>query len=148
MPWRAVPETWFYLDVVGKVKIPTADETKGLGTGEFDYTLQLDLFKPIGKISPMATIAYKIKGDPDTFDLNNVFYLSAGADYKLNDIVNFGATLDFQEASSDSSDDAFEIFSYLGYRFSEEVLLTLYGYAGFTDGSPDAGGGVQVKVTL
>lgn len=145
---EAVPEKWFYLDVVGKVKFPTADENDGLGTGEFDYTLQLDLFKPLGKFSPMATVAYKFKGSPDEYDLDDVWYLSIGGDYRLNETVNFGATLDFQEAASDSSDDALELFGYVGYRLAEDWLLTLYGYTGLSDGSPDAGGGFQIRLSL
>ncbi|QQL45770.1 hypothetical protein [Sulfuriroseicoccus oceanibius] len=141
----AIPSDWFYLDLVGKVKFPTADEAKGLGTGAFDYTVQLDFFKPLGKLSPMATLAYKIKGDPDGSDLNNVFYTSIGADYRLTDSVNFGTTLDYQEASSASSDDAIEVFSYLGYKASESTLLTFYTYFGLTDGSPDLGGGIQCR---
>lgn len=145
---ESFPEEWFYLDLVGKVKFPTADDDDGLGTGEFDYTLQADLFKAYGKFSPMATIAYKIKGDADDFDLDNVFYLSVGGDYRYSETVNFGATLDFQEAATSSSDDALEVFSYLGYRFSEDLLFTAYGYAGLSDGSPDAGGGIQFKISL
>ena len=95
----------------------------------------------------MATVAYKIKGDPDDYELDNVFYLSLGGDYRINEAANFGATIDFQEASTDSSDNALEVFSYLGYRFSEKCLLNVYGYAGLTDGSPDVGGGVQVNFT-
>ena len=143
-----IPVEWGYLDVVTKLKFPTADEGRGLGTGEFDGTLQLDYFKPIGRFSPMATVAYKMKGDPDDLELDNVFYLSLGADYRINEIVSVGATMDFQEAASDGSDDALEVFSYLGYRVSGQCLLNFYGYAGLTDGSPDAGGGLQVKFTL
>jgi hypothetical protein len=142
------PAEWFYVDVVGKVKFPTADDDKGLGTGEFDGTLQLDFFKPMGQFSPMATVAYKMKGDPDDLELDNVFYLSLGGDYRVNETVNFGATLDFQQAATDSSDDALEVFSYLGYRVSKKCLLNFYGYSGLTDGSPDIGGGLQVKMTL
>lgn len=145
---EAVPEDWFYMDAIGKVKLPTADDDEGLGTGEFDYTLQLDFFKPLGALTPMATVAYKIKGDPDGIDLDSVFYLSAGADYRLNDTINYGATLDYQEAATDTSDDALEVFGYLGYRVSEDWLLTFYGYGGLSDGSPDAGGGLQVSLNL
>ena len=42
---EAIPEDLFFLDLVAKVKIPTADEDKRLGTGEVDYTLQADFFK-------------------------------------------------------------------------------------------------------
>ena len=145
---EAIPADVLYLDVVGKVKLPFADEDKGLGTGEVDYTLQVDLFKPLGKLTPMATIAYKIKGDPDEYDLDNVFYLSAGADYRYNDEVNFGATLDFQEASSSSSEDSLEVFSYLSYRLSDDWKLTGYTYFGLSDGSPDAGGGLSISCSL
>ncbi|WP_269523394.1 transporter [Coraliomargarita parva] len=141
---ESIPSDLFFLDLVGKVKIPTADEDKGLGTGEFDYTLQADFFKSLGKLTPMLTLAYKIKTDPDDYELDNVFYVSAGADYKLSDSLNVGATLDYQEASTDSSEDATEIFTYLGYRFDEDWRLTVYGYTGLTDGSPDIGGGLQV----
>ena len=53
---EAIPDEWFYMDAVAKVKFPTADEDRGLGTGEFDYTLQLDFFKPVGQCTPMATV--------------------------------------------------------------------------------------------
>ena len=145
---EAIPSDLLYLDLVGKVKIPTADEDKGLGTGEVDYTLQLDLFKPMGKLTPMATVAYKIKGSPSEYDLDDVFYLSLGADYRCNDEVNLGATLDFQEASSDSSDDALEIFSYLSYRINEDWKVTGYTYFGLSDGSPDAGGGLSLNLSM
>ena len=96
----------------------------------------------------MATVAYKMKGDSDDLELDNVFYLSLGADYRVNEAVNFGATIDFQEAATDTSDDALELFSYVGYRISKQWMLNFYGYAGLSDGSPDAGGGLQVIMTL
>ena len=108
----------------------------------------MDFFKPMGRFSPMASIAYKMKGDSDDLELDNVFYLSLGADYRVNETINCGMTLDFQQAATDSSDDALEVFGYLGYRISEDCLLNFYGYAGLTDGSPDVGGGLQVKKTL
>lgn len=142
---ESFPTDYGYIDLTGKVKFPTADEDEGLGTGEFDYTLQVDYFKPLGKLTPMATVAYKIKGDPEGSELDNVFYLSAGADYRLNDTINFGATLDWQGASTSSSEDPLEIFNYLGYRLNEQSLLTFYSYIGLSDGSPDIGGGIQWK---
>lgn len=145
---EAIPADLLYLDVVGKVKVPTADEDKGLGTGEVDYTLQFDLFKPLGKLTPMFTLAYKFKGDPDEYDLNDVFYLSGGADYRYSDEMNFGATLDFQEASTDSADDSLEIFSYLSYDLDEQWKLTAYTHIGLSDGSPDAGGGLSFSYSL
>ena len=145
---EAIPAELFFLDLVGKVKIPTADDERGLGTGEVDYTLQADLFKPFGKLTAMGTVAYKIKGDLDGIALDNVFFLSVGADYRYSEEVNFGLTLDYQEASTASSDDATELFGYLGYRLSDDWMLMVYSYAGLSDGSPDSGGGFQVSFTM
>lgn len=146
---EAWPVEYGYLDVTGKIKFPTADEDDGLGTGETDYTLQADYAYPMdNKLTPMLAVAYKIKGDPDGIDLDNVFYISAGADYRLDSGVHVGASLDFQEASSDGADDALELFAYLSYRMSQNWTLMPYAYHGFTDGSPDYGIGTSINYRM
>lgn len=42
------------VDVTGKIKFGTADETKGLGTGENDYAIQGDVTKGFGKFGAFA----------------------------------------------------------------------------------------------
>lgn len=140
---RLVPPELFYLDLTGKVKLPTADEDKGLGTGETDYTAQADVFKPLGQFTPFATVAYKIKGDPSGINLDNVFYLSGGTDFRVSDTTNIGASLDFQEASTSRSDDALDLFAYLNQKINGNWSYTFYGYKGLEDGSPDYGLGLQ-----
>jgi len=140
---ESVDPNLFYLDLTGKVKLPTADEDKGLGTGEMDYTLQADIYKSAGQWTPMATLAYKIKGDPDGIALDNVLYLSAGADYRLDDQRNLGGSLDYQQASTSAADDALELFLYMGQRLSAQWSGSIYTYLGLTDGSPDYGVGMQ-----
>lgn len=138
-----IPPELFYLDLTGKIKLPTADEDKGLGTGETDYTLQADIFKPLGQFTPFATVAYKIKGDPSGVNLDNVFYLSGGTDFRVSDTSNIGASLDYQEASTSSSDDALDVFAYLNQKVNRNWSYTFYGYKGLEDGSPDYGLGLQ-----
>lgn len=145
---QSFPTDIGYLDLTAKIKIPTADEDDGLGTGETDYTLQADYAKSMGRLTPLLTVAYKIKGDPSGIDLDDVWYLSAGANWRLGSHLNVGASLDFQEASSDGADDALELFAYLSYKVSEVWSLTPYVYFGFTDGSPDEGLGVSVNYKM
>jgi hypothetical protein len=132
------------LDLTGKIKFPTADDNDGLGTGEVDYTFQADYAKPMGRLTPLLTAAYKVKGDPDGVNLDNVWYVSAGADWRAQDSLNFGATVDFQEASSSGADDALELFTYLSYKLSNTWSVMPYLYFGFSDGSPDEGLGVSL----
>lgn len=145
---QSFPADIGYLDFTAKIKIPTADEDDGLGTGETDYTLQADYAKSMGRLTPLLTVAYKIKGDPDDVDLDDVWYLSAGANWRVDSGLNVGASLDFQEASSDGADDALELFTYLSYKLSDLWSITPYVYFGFTDGSPDEGLGVSVNYKM
>ncbi|MBC8205982.1 MAG: hypothetical protein ISR85_00145 [Kiritimatiellales bacterium] len=141
---EALPSELGYLDLTGKVKIPTADEDKGLGTGEVDYALQADYFYVMGKLTPMFTVGYKFKGDPADMNLNDVLYLSAGADWRCSDNTHIGASLDFQQASVSGVDDPLEVFTYLNHKISEAWSLSPYFYYGLSDSSPDMGGGLQL----
>ena len=138
-----VPTELGYLNLGAKFKLPTADEDKGLGTGEVDYSLVADFFKPLDELTPFATLSYKIKGDPSGFELDNVFALSVGSDYRLNGEQNLGLSLDFQEAATSASEDALELFGYFNQRLSRRYSAMFYGYTGLQDGSPDYGLGVQ-----
>ncbi len=138
-----ISEGFPLLDFTGKIKFPTADEDKGLGTGEVDYTLQLDAAKIYGRWTPIATLGYKIKGDPAGVKLDNTFFASAGAAYKFSSMVSAGATLDYSESSTSTSDDAVELFAYLAYKLSPQWSINAYGVAGFTDGSPNEEIGMQ-----
>lgn len=142
---EAIPADLFYLDVAAKLKLPTADEDKGLGTGEVDYTFQAEVFKPIDAFTPFVTLAYKIKGEPSGINLENVYSLSVGSDYRVSGTTNVGGSFDFQEASSSGSDDAMEVFAYISQKLSARFAVTLYGYKGLEDGSPDYGAGFQIS---
>ena len=142
---ESVPAELFFLDVGAKYKLPTADEDKGLGTGETDWTLQAEIFKSLGNVSPFLTVAYKFKGEPSGADLDDVIYLSAGADFRLSDQSNFGVSLDYQESSTSTGDDSLELFGYLNYKLDSQWSLMPYAYLGLEDGSPDYGVGFQVS---
>src|SRR3954469_13903655 len=68
----------FGLDLGGKVKLGTADENRGLGTGKNDFSVQADAFKPMGALTPFASFGYRWYGDPSGVDFKNVFYYSLG----------------------------------------------------------------------
>jgi hypothetical protein len=142
---EAVPSDLFYLDLGAKVKLPTADEAKNLGTGETDYTLQADLFKPVGNATPFLTLAYKIKGESSDFELDDVMFVSVGSDFTVSPNTHVGLSLDFQESATSTSDDSLELFGYVSQSLSSNWSFMLYGYSGLEDGSPDYGVGFQLS---
>src|SRR5688572_11682229 len=61
------------------VKIPTADEDLGLGTGKVSWGGDLTLSKSLDEKADIhASIGYQVNGDPDDVDLANALKLAAG----------------------------------------------------------------------
>ena len=59
------PDHWLpFIELTGSVKIPTASEEGLIGTGRYDWILQLDVAKPIGRFTPFASVAYRFNGSP------------------------------------------------------------------------------------
>lgn len=134
-----------YFELTAKVKIPTADENVGLGTGELDFTIQGDVFKSFGRITPFATLGYRLRGDPAGIDLNNSLLVSGGATFKVNDQFSVGGVYDYREAASPLADNASEFSPFIVVKPADGWTLNAYGVFGFSDGSPDSGGGLQIR---
>ena len=138
-------DTSLLLDLTGKVKIATADESKGLGTGKNDYSLQLDIARKYGKTTPFSTLGYKVTGDPNGVRLNDVWYGSLGFEYKIKPSLSSGLSFDKKQAITSGSEVSKEVVAYLNWKLNPEMSLMAYGIAGFSDGSPDNGIGIQIS---
>jgi outer membrane protein OmpA-like peptidoglycan-associated protein len=67
------------LAIRGLVKIPTADEAKGLGTGKVSWGGDLILSKSVdAKLDLHGSVGYQVNGDPDGRDLGNAFKWAVG----------------------------------------------------------------------
>ena len=136
------------LDVTGKVKLPTADKDKGLGTGKVDYALQVDYSRALGDLTPMLTTGYKFTGDPQDMPLRDILYISAGLDWRVVDNASVGASLDFQQASVSGMDEPLEVLTYLNHKINDRITISPYFYHGLSSSSPDIGLGVQMALKL
>ncbi len=136
-----------YLDVTAKVKLPTANRDEGLGTGRADYSLQADAFTRFGKLTPFATLGYRITGDLPTLPLKDTIYASGGLGYRLSRQWRSGFVVDFRQASTARSRKRLALVPYVTWKLTRKWAINLYGVAGLADGSPDAGGGIQLSLT-
>lgn len=134
-----------YFEITAKVKLPTADETRGLGTGKTDFTIQLDAFKAFGPVTPFASVGYRFRGDPDGFELENSLLASGGATVKVSPQMSIGAAYDYREAATLFAEDASEVSPFVVVKPADNWAITGYGVFGFSDGSPDTGGGLQLR---
>lgn len=136
------------IDVTGKVKFDTADEDRGLGTGENDYAAQVDIYKVFGKFTAIAGVGYRVYGNPDFGTLDNVFYGSVGGAYKLTDRTSIGAIYDYRPKITDAGSEISEVLSFVSHKLTDQWKLQGYFVKGFSDGSPDYGGGAMLGYTF
>ncbi len=136
------------VDLTGKVKFPTADEDKGLGTGEADYAMEGDLTWYTDDYAIFSTLGYKILGSPEDYDLNNVAYGSVGFAYQIKDGFSTGLMYDIKQASTDSGTGMSEATAYVSYKITDNYKFLFYGVKGFSDGSADYGFGLTLTYAM
>ena len=136
------------VDLTGKIKFPTADAAKGLGTGETDYAAQADAYKSWDRWAAFATVGYRVIGDPPDLELRNVWFGSIGATYRIVPGTTGGITFDYRQATSATSAPMREATVFVSQRLHEAWKAQLYLLKGFSDGSPDWGGGALVSYSF
>ena len=132
------------LDLVGNVKFGTADYNKNLGTGENDYSAQLDAYYQANKTTFFATAGYKVVGAPVGIEVNNIAYGTLGISQKTGDKTSAGLMFDAAQSSSVLSPGTRELTVFVANRISQTLKVQANLMKGFSDGSPDYGGGVMV----
>ena len=131
-----VPEITPYF----KVKFPTADKDRGLGTGEFDETLGVDVSKLlIGNLFGYLELAYTFIGEPPGTTLHNTFGWSVGAAYAVAQPFSVFAFLEGATAIAPGQDDPLDIRVGAEYRIIKALKLTGAITRGLSNGSPDWG---------
>jgi hypothetical protein len=136
------------VDLTGKAKFGTADSDKGLGTGENDYTLLVDVYKFTNRGALVGTLGYKFRGEPAGIDLDDTFVGSVGGLVELGDKARFGLFYDYREASLVNGDGLREVSIFGSHDLGSAWRLQYYAFTGFTDSGPDRGGGVQFGINL
>ena len=124
----------------GKIKFPTADDSRGLGTGEFDETIGVDLSKTLfpGFVAYL-TLAYTFIGSPAGAHFDNSFGWSVGSAYQVVRRFNVFAFLDGSTAIAAAQADPLELRVGADYRFTQALKRFVAGTRGLSKGSADWG---------
>ncbi len=136
------------VSLVGKIKFPTADKDKGLGTGEFDETAGVELGKALSsKWSVFADSYYTFTGSPPGQDFKNIFSFDLGVSDRLTQSLT--GSLFYYESTplTSGNPDLKEVMANLEYKITDETRLFGGVSAGLTTSSPDYNvtGGMSVK---
>ncbi len=140
---RLVSEKSTGIQVDGSVavKMPTADETKGLGTGGTDYSAFILLKKSYGTIAFMAQAGYIVRGDASIQTYNDTPMYAVGISKSFNR-SQLAAVYENDGAFVDGADTARSIavsgFHVLSPQYAVRGSLLI----GVSDGAEDIGASI------
>lgn len=131
------------VDLTGSVKLATADEDKGLGTGANDYGAAIDVYRSVGEAATLfGGVGYTVLGDSDYIDVDSVINANLGVSRRIGD-NSVGVMYDYRQPMSDAADDRSELTGFFSFPTSDTSKMQLYATKGLTDGSPDWGAGLS-----
>lgn len=134
------------VDVGVKAKFATADKKNDLiTTGKNDYSLLVDVLRPIGRVTPFVTLGWTKKGSPDGEDFRDPWFSTVGVSYKFSDDWTAGAVYDYRQKVTSSGAPISEATMFVETKINGHYRLQGYVVQGFSDASPDLGLGVTVS---
>ncbi|MDJ0794515.1 MAG: hypothetical protein QNI98_09745 [Woeseiaceae bacterium] len=136
------------VDVSGVVKFGTADAETQLGTGENDFTIYLDGYKFFDKVTLLGSVGYRWRGESADTVLDDVVIGSVGAAFFTDGGAMFGGIFDYGQSAISGEDDVREARAFVAMPLNQSWDLEVYAFTGFTDSSPDWGGGMTVACDL
>jgi hypothetical protein len=95
------PSIWAYL----RLKAPTGDPDKHLGTGKFDYAPGFGMLEPFGsRFVALLSARYDVRGDPPDVDLANTLGVSVGGTVRIAKVEGLTLSLSRGDVTSESGD--------------------------------------------
>jgi hypothetical protein len=126
-----------------RLKAPTGDEDRGLGTGAADVEVGFGLIQPHGPVNWLADVGYTWVGSSSSFDLRDVLRVGAGVamSFGPNDRHNSYVYLDNRTNMVRGSDDRRSLAVGLGTSLdqAQRVRVSASLFFGLSDTAEDVG---------
>lgn len=105
-----------FVDLGLQLKLPTADAGRGLGTGESDLSLQVDLYRSFGGLTGFATLGYRQRGRTPLYDLRDSAFGSLGVLRPWGSNGRLGLLYDYRDAASSHSHESHELMPFYAWE--------------------------------
>ena len=105
----------------------------------------MDLVRAFGAVNGFATLGWKKFGDPAGSDFHDPVFTSIGLLSRIATATSIGAVYDWRQKVSSDGDEIRELTLFLTQKLSEGWKVQLYALKGFSDASPDSGGGLLLN---
>ncbi len=124
--------------LTGRMKLPTASASQGLGTGAFDYGVGIETSKMLGeKWIAFLDGGYNIIGDPDGLPLNNQYWYDIGAGYYFTKALLASVYFEEYQAILPGFVNARDVFFAVNYTASAAWRFNGGVTVGLSNGAPD-----------
>ena len=129
------------------MKLPTGDETRGLGSGEFDYDLRLRAQKTWGWFTALGNAGYTFVTDPEfggvTTSTENVWFLSFAQEFQVAKKTSLLSEIYF--VSRETRGDPNRLAANIGFKHKLRDNLSIHAAVGKSL-REDSRGGPDLRV--
>jgi hypothetical protein len=125
------------------VKLPTADETKGLGTGETDFAAFAGIDQRLQAYKLSVAAGYLKSGDPPGLDYHDSFSYGLSLSRRLERTTVYGS-YDYRRAVISGFENPQEVGAGFFHILSVDYAVKGHLFVGLNNGGPDGGGSLGI----
>lgn len=133
----AIADSPAYVDITGRVRLPTGSEREGLGVGATDYFAVTELGWDANAGGAFVSGGRRILGNVDDVERVDGWQAAAGGWFNVSDAVVLGAYYDWRDSSVRGGEDPSSVEAYITWRMSDSWKIELNAGAGLADTSAD-----------
>lgn len=133
-----------YVDVSGRVRLPTGDEDKGLGIGATDYGLSTEIGIDKDGGGGYLSFGRRFLGEVAGLQREDGWQAGIGGWYNATERTSLGIGYDWRESSTATGADPAEIYAYASVKMSDAWRININVSGGLNDASADYGAGVTL----
>jgi hypothetical protein len=126
------------------LKIPSGDLDRGLGTGTVETGPGLSVSKWLGNVQLFGEGAYIFQNSKSDYPGRNYVSYLVGTGIQVTERLFVSALAKGSSPRSEGAEAQAEGRLKLNFMHSRRISWEIYGSAGFTDASPDFGGGMMM----
>ncbi|MGH7232272.1 MAG: transporter [Nitrospiraceae bacterium] len=136
------------ITLMARLKIPTADEKRGLGTGEFDKGFGVELTKQLTEnVVSFADVGYTFIGKPDQVALRNQWNYDLGLGYYFTRKLLGSVHYEEYRALLQGLNNPRDVLVAMNYKATSAFRMNASVLMGLSSGAPDYGltGGLSYR---
>jgi hypothetical protein len=135
--------TPLYLDVTGRVRLPTGDTKKGLAIDATDYALVTEAGWRFGNSGVYVSGGRRFLGQAAGFTRVDGWQAGAGGWHTLASGLELGAYADWRDSTDGTSPDPASAGAYASFKAGRAWRVEINGFRGLSHGAADFGAGLR-----